>query len=77
MQIKEYISGLMLQSLDIHKKYLLKYSGFCIHSLVKGVGLVVLSNPQIGIFNWKNQNFLVSSVKAAIEFRRDPDSLAY
>ncbi|XP_021957046.1 cilia- and flagella-associated protein 206 isoform X2 [Folsomia candida] len=49
-------------------------SGFCVHSLVKGIGLLILSNPNLGIFNWKNQNYLLSTSKGAMDFRRDPDS---
>lgn len=49
-------------------------SGFCVHSLVSGIGLVLLSNPNLGVFNWKNSNYLMASVRAAMEFRRDPDS---
>jgi len=48
-------------------------SGFCVYSLVKGVGLIVLANPNLGIFSWKGQNYLLSSMRGAIEFRRTPD----
>ena len=35
---------------------------------------MLLSNPNLGVFNWKNQNYLLASPKSAVEFRRDPES---
>ncbi|ODM92107.1 hypothetical protein Ocin01_14576 [Orchesella cincta] len=50
------------------------FSGFCVYSLVRGSGMLLLANPNLGIFTWKNMNFMLASLKAAIEFPRDPGS---
>ncbi|CAL8103090.1 unnamed protein product [Orchesella dallaii] len=50
------------------------FSGFCVYSLVRGSGMLLLANPNLGIFTFRNMNFMLASLKAAIEFPRDPGS---
>jgi len=51
----------------------LKYRGYCGWTLVKSDRLLIPSNPEIGILQYKDHYFAFSSQQAAEEFSQDPD----
>ncbi|KDR14041.1 hypothetical protein L798_11954, partial [Zootermopsis nevadensis] len=51
----------------------LQYLGFCVWSLVEGVGALIPGNPNMGVCQWKENYYAMSSPAMAAEFGQDPE----